>query len=319
MQDHENLNHHEGQKQHPTLAEASAPTTETRNPRSMDLDMLSTQDMLSLINSEDQKVAIAVASQIPEITKAVDIIVDRLKQGGRLFYMGAGTSGRLGILDAAELKPTFGVGKETVEALIAGGPSAITESVEAAEDSFTAGGNGLKERSISAKDVVFGIAASGSTPYVLGGLEVAREAGAATIGLACNSGSKLREYADVVIEVVVGPEVLTGSTRMKAGTAQKMVLNMMSTAVMVKLGKVYENFMVDMQATNAKLRIRANGMIQATTGVDRDEAQRLLNDANHDLKTAIVMGKLNVDATTARERLAKSEGYVRRAITDELK
>ena len=185
MQDHEN-------PKHQPLAEASSPTTETRNPRSMNLDMLSTQDMLSLINSEDQKVAVAVAQQIPEITQAVDTIVDRLKQGGRLFYMGAGTSGRLGILDAAELKPPFGVGRETVEALIAGGPSAITESVEAAEDSFSAGGKELRDRSISARDVVLGIAASGSTPYVLGALEVARDARAATIGLACNSNSKLR-------------------------------------------------------------------------------------------------------------------------------
>ena len=220
----------------------------------------------------------------------------------------------MGVLDLAELKPTFGVGRETVEAFIAGGPRAITESVEAAEDSFSAGGKELSERSISCKDTVVGIAASGSTPYVLGALATAREVGAATIGLSCNSNSKLREYADVAIEVVVGPEVLTGSTRMKAGTAQKLVLNMMSTAVMVKLGKVYENLMVDMQATNLKLRVRARGMVQATTGVNDDEAQHLLDAANFDLKTAIVMGKLNVDLATAQQLLTEAQGFVRKAI-----
>ena len=244
------------------------------------------------------------------------MIAERLDLGGRLFYVGAGTSGRLGVLDLAELKPTFGVGRDKVEAIIAGGPPAITESVEDAEDNFDGGGEELQKRGISDKDVVVGIAASGSTPFVLGALKTAREAGAATIGLACNSPSKLRECADVSIEVVVGPEVLTGSTRMKAGTAQKMVLNMMSTAAMVKLGKAYENLMVDMQATNIKLRRRAVGMVKATTGVTDDEAQRLLDAAQFDLKTAIVMGKLNVDQPTAKQLLADAKGFVRTAIAN---
>ena len=290
--------------------------TEARNPRSKGLDLMDTEAILELINSEDYEIAQAVGREIPNITSAVDAITERLKLGGRLFYVGAGTSGRLGILDASELKPTFGVGHEIVEAFIAGGPKAMTQAVEAAEDNTTAGGEILLGRDLSSKDAVFGITASGGTPYVLGALQTARQIGAAALGLTCNADSVLRKYADVVIEVVVGPEVLTGSTRMKAGTAQKMVLNMISTTVMIKLGKVYENLMVDMEATNAKLRVRANNMIQTVTGVSREEALDLLERAGFDLKTAIVMGKLDVDADVARQRLLKADGYVRKAVSE---
>lgn len=233
---------------------------------------------------------------------------------GRLFYVGAGTSGRLGVLDLAECKPTFGVGSDKVCAIIAGGPAAITEAVEEAEDDFELGSSELVQRSISERDAVLGITASGRTPFVLGALSTAREAGALTVGLSCNRSSKIREYVDIAIEVVTGPEVLTGSTRMKAGTAQKLVLNMISTATMIKLGKVYENLMVDMLATNSKLRIRAQEIVRAATSVPGDEAEALLKLADYNLKTAIVMGKLDVDRCTAEKLLAEAHGFVRKAI-----
>ena len=290
------------------------PTTEARNQHSLNLDMLTTEEILTLINTEDRKVAPAVAQAIPQITQAVDLVSDQLEAGGRLFYVGAGTSGRLGILDLAECKPTFGVGSDTVEAIIAGGPQAIVEAVEEAEDDFQQGGQELENRSISAGDAVVGIAASGSTPFVLGALSTAKKAGAVTIGLACNSNSQLRKYADIAIEVVVGPEVLTGSTRMKAGSAQKMVLNMISTAVMVKLGKVYENLMVDMRITNRKLLQRAIGIVQIATGVSAKEAEALLDASAQNIKSAIVMGKLEVDLATAERLLTRGRGFVRHAI-----
>jgi N-acetylmuramic acid 6-phosphate etherase len=296
------------------LAGNSSLTTEERNKNSLQLDTMSTQEILTLINAEDHKVAPAVAAAIPEIIEAVDLIANRLKAGGRLFYVGAGTSGRLGILDVAEIKPTFGVGLDTVEAIIAGGAKAITESVEEAEDDFHQGGEELKLRGIGESDVVVGIAASGSTPFVLGALVTARKRGAATIGIACNHNSRLRDYSDVTIEVVVGPEVLTGSTRMKAGSAQKMVLNMISTATMVKLGHVYENLMMGMQITNTKLVHRAVRIVSAAAGVSADDAAALLEASGNDIKTAVVMGKLQVDAAAARQLLDRAEGYVRKAI-----
>jgi N-acetylmuramic acid 6-phosphate etherase len=276
---------------------------------------MTTQEILTLINAEDQKVAPAVAAAIPQITQAVDLIAGRLKAGGRLFYVGAGTSGRLGILDVAEVRPTFGIGLDTVEAIIAGGARAITEAVEEAEDDFDQGGRELRLRNISEVDAVVGIAASGSTPFVLGALLTAREAGAAAIGIACNHNSRLRDYADIAIEVVVGPEILTGSTRMKAGTAQKMVLNMISTAVMVNLGQVYENLMVGMQITNTKLVQRAIRMVAAAAEVTVDDAAALLEASQRDIKLAIVMGKLQADAATARQLLENAQGYVRKAVT----
>jgi N-acetylmuramic acid 6-phosphate etherase len=290
-------------------------TTEKRNKNSLELDTMTTQEILTLINAEDQKVAPAVAAAIPQITQAVDLIAGRLKAGGRLFYVGAGTSGRLGILDVAEVRPTFGIGLDTVEAIIAGGARAITEAVEEAEDDFDQGGRELRLRNISEVDAVVGIAASGSTPFVLGALLTAREAGAAAIGIACNHNSRLRDYADIAIEVVVGPEILTGSTRMKAGTAQKMVLNMISTAVMVNLGQVYENLMVGMQITNTKLVQRAIRMVAAAAEVTVDDAAALLEASQRDIKLAIVMGKLQADAATARQLLENAQGYVRKAVT----
>ncbi|NMB25732.1 MAG: N-acetylmuramic acid 6-phosphate etherase [Firmicutes bacterium] len=290
-------------------------TTETRNQDSLVLDTLSTEEILTLINTEDHKVAPAVAKAIPQITQAVDLITDRIRAGGRLFYIGAGTSGRLGILDMAECKPTFGVGSDTALAIIAGGPEAVTDSVEEAEDDFEQGGRELKSRAISEKDAVVGITASGSTPFVLGALSTAQKAGAPTIGLSCNRHPRLREYADITIEIVVGPEVLTGSTRMKAGSAQKMVLNMISTATMVNLGKVYENLMVDMQITNKKLLQRAIRMIEMVTGVSDREAEALLDVSGNDIKSAIVMGKLGVDLPTAQALLSKTGGFTRKAIT----
>ncbi|NLY51482.1 MAG: N-acetylmuramic acid 6-phosphate etherase [Firmicutes bacterium] len=296
------------------LADNSSLTTEERNENSLHLDTMTTREILTLINAEDHKVAPAVAAAIPQITEAVDLITSRLKAGGRLFYVGAGTSGRLGILDVAEVKPTFGVGLDTVEAIIAGGAKAITESVEEAEDDFHQGGEELKLRGIRENDAVVGIAASGSTPFVLGALVTAREAGAATIGIACNHNSRLRDYSDVTIEVIVGPEVLTGSTRMKAGTAQKMVLNMISTATMVKLGHVYENLMAGMQITNTKLLQRAIRIVSAAAGISADDAAALLDASGNDIKTAVVMGKLQVDAAAAQQLLAKADGYIRKAI-----
>ncbi|NMB44843.1 MAG: N-acetylmuramic acid 6-phosphate etherase [Firmicutes bacterium] len=292
----------------------SPSTTESRNQQSLDLDTLTTQEIVTLINAEDRKVALAVGAAIPQITEAVDLITDHLSTGGRLFYIGAGTSGRLGILDAAECKPTFGVGSDVIEAIIAGGPGAIIESVEQAEDDFEQGGQELKKRAISEKDVVVGITASGITPFVLGALFTARHAGAAAIGLACNSNTCIREYADIVIEVIVGPEVLTGSTRMKAGSAQKMVLNMLSTATMVNLGKVYENLMVDMQITNHKLLRRAIRIVETTTVVPAEQAEALLEASGKDIKLAIIMGKLRVDLATAQTLLAQGQGFVRQAI-----
>lgn len=289
-------------------------TTETRNQDSLILDTLATEEILTLINKEDHKVAPAVAKAIPEITQAVDLITDRIKSGGRLFYVGAGTSGRLGILDMAECKPTFGVGSDTALAIIAGGPGAVADSVEEAEDDFEQGGWELRSRAISQKDAVVGITASGSTPFVLGALCTAQKVGAATIGLSCNNNPRLREYTDVTIEVVVGPEVLTGSTRMKSGSAQKMVLNMISTATMVKLGKVYENLMVDMQITNQKLLQRAIRMVEMVTGLSDREAEALLDASGKDIKSAIVMGKLAVDLSTAQALLGKAGGLTRTAI-----
>lgn len=309
------MRNHQESKKTRDAENAISPTTETRNRDSLNLDTMTTEEMLTLINAEDHKVAPAVARAIPQISQAVDLITSHLRAGGRLLYVGAGTSGRLGVLDAAECKPTFGVGIDTVEAIIAGGLGAIIESVEEAEDDFEQGGRELRARAICEKDAVVGITASGSTPFVLGALSTARKTGAATIGFACNTNSRIAEYSDVTIEVVVGPEVLTGSTRMKAGSAQKMVLNMISTATMVNLGKVYENLMVDMRITNRKLLQRGIGIIQTVTGMSAEDSEVLLNASKKDIKLAIVMGKLGVDFATAQRLLSKAQGFVRKAIS----
>ena len=291
-------------------------TTEATNPDSADLDRLSTIDLVRLINAEDAKIAAAVAKQAAAIAEAVDIITARLANGGRLIYLGAGTSGRLGVLDASECPPTFNADPEQVVGLIAGGDTALRNAVEGAEDSAELAVDALRELKLSDKDAVVGIAASGTTPYVLGGLDEARSIGAAAIGLTCNSDAPIEKHADLTIAVVAGPEVLAGSTRMKAGTATKMVLNMLTTASMVRLGKTYGNLMVDLRASNEKLIGRSLRILQQLTRLAADDAQRVLDASDGELKTAIVSQKLGIDATAARKRLLAADGRLRDALDE---
>ncbi len=291
-------------------------TTEQVNAKSRDIDKLSTVDMVRLINEEDATVALAVRHAIPQIALAVDLIVAALKTGGRLFYVGAGTSGRLGVLDASECVPTFSVPPDLVQGVIAGGDRALRNSIEGAEDNEEQGARDLAERELTAKDVVCGIAASGRTPFVLGALRYARSIGARTIALSANRDAPLLQGVDVAIAVEVGPEVIAGSTRMKAGTAQKMVLNMLSTGCMIKLAKVYGNLMVDVKVTNQKLAERAAGLVTQLTGVDRERAVALLASAENEVKTAVVMSRLQVDARSARDLLRDVDGHLRAVIGD---
>ena len=262
-------------------------TTEKQNPATKNIDELSTLDMLKLINNEDKKVAFAVEKILPEISKAVDVIAQKLKAGGRLFYIGAGTSGRLGILDAVECPPTFGVEFELVQGIIAGGYNAIFKAVEGAEDSFTIAENDLNERNFSSKDVLVAIAASGRTPYCLGGLKYAKSINATTISLSSLENPQIAKFADISLNPITGAEVITGSTRMKAGTAQKMVLNMLSTGAMIKLGKVYGNLMVDLKTSNEKLSERAINIVMTATERSRGECESALKSANGRAKLAI--------------------------------
>lgn len=289
-------------------------TTESRNPASNHLDEMSVLAIAQLMNQEDAKVSQSIAPQLPQIAAAIDLIVKGFKAGGRLIYMGAGTSGRLGVLDAAECVPTFGTDPSMVQGLIAGGAQAMTVAVEGAEDDFKLGGQDLKALKLTANDAVVGLAASGRTPYVIGALDYAHEIGAATISLACNASALISQHAQVAIEVTPGPEVLSGSTRLKAGTAEKMVLNMLSTISMVKIGKVYHNLMVDVKPTNEKLVIRAKHMIELATGVSADEASELFTAANQNVKTAIVMNLANVSVTEAEQRLQRAHGVIRDAL-----
>ncbi|CAJ1201894.1 N-acetylmuramic acid 6-phosphate etherase [Companilactobacillus paralimentarius] len=289
-------------------------STEGRNPETTDLDEMSPLEIVSVMNQEDQKVPAAIKPELPKIAAAVEKIAASFKQGGRLFYVGAGTSGRLGVLDAAECVPTFGTDPELVQGLIAGGGKAMTLAVEGAEDDVELGGNDLKERQLSNKDVVVGIAASGRTPYVVGALDYAKSVGADTIALSCNQNSVISQHADTKIEVVVGPEVLSGSTRLKSGTAQKMVLNMLSTAAMVRVGKTYGNLMVDVKPTNKKLVQRSINIIVEVTGVSSDLAETTLKAANYSVKDAIVMISNKMDQAAAEQKLAESGGFVRQAI-----
>ena len=282
--------------------------TESRNPLTENIDQLSTLEMLRVINEEDAKVAQAVAAELPHIAKAVDEIARRLEDGGRLFYVGAGTSGRLGVLDASEIPPTFSVPATLVQGLIAGGDTALRKSSEQSEDSAEQGAADLAAAGFTGQDALVGIAASGRTPYVLGALEHANPLGAATIALTCVPNSPMSTIADITIAPVTGPEVLTGSTRMKAGTATKLVLNMISTGVMIKTGAVYGNLMVNLAPTNAKLIDRAQRIIIAATGVNEPTAAELLNQSGNSVKTAIVMQKLNLDRLTAEARLAAHHG-----------
>lgn len=292
-------------------------TTEAANPASADLDRLSTEALVKLINAEDAKVAAAVSEQSAHIAAAVDVIVERLARGGRLIYLGAGTSGRLGVLDASECPPTFNADPSQVVGLIAGGDIALRTAVEGAEDSAALAVDALNKLNVSERDAVVGIAASGTTPYVLGGLDQARSVGAAAIGLTCNRNAPIEQHADITIAVVAGPEVLAGSTRMKAGTATKMVLNMLTTAAMVRLGKTYGNLMVDLRASNEKLIGRSLRILQQLTGLTEDDARVALRASDGELKTAIVSQRLGIDAAAARERLLAAGGRLRVALGED--
>lgn len=289
-------------------------TTERRNPRTMQLDMMSELEIVTVMNDEDARVPLAIAKKLPEIAQAARWAVEAFEQGGRLFYMGAGTSGRLGVLDAAECPPTFGVDPGMVVGLIAGGEKAFIKAVEGAEDSPELGRSDLESHGLTQKDFVIGIAASGRTPYVLGGLAYAKEVGCRTAAIACNPGSAVGKAADLAIEVEVGPEVLTGSTRLKSGTAQKLILNMISTASMVRTGKAYQNLMVDVMQTNEKLHTRAENIVIDATGVERGEARAAIDAAGGSVKCAITMLLAGCTAEEAKTRLEAAGGHVRTAI-----
>ena len=289
-------------------------TTERRNPRTMQLDTMSELEIVTAMNDEDARVPLAIAKKLPEIAQAARWAVEAFEQGGRLFYMGAGTSGRLGVLDAAECPPTFGVDPGMVVGLIAGGEKAFIKAVEGAEDSRELGRQDLESRQLTQKDFVIGIAASGRTPYVLGGLAYAKELGCRTTAIACNPGSAIGKAADLAIEVEVGPEVLTGSTRLKSGTAQKLILNMISTASMVRMGKAYQNLMVDVMQTNEKLHTRAENIVMDATGAERAEARSAIDAAGGSVKCAITMLLANCSAQEAKSRLEAAGGHVRTAI-----
>lgn len=289
-------------------------TAEQRNPRSRGLDRKPTIEILRILNREDARVPRAVGRALPQVARAVDAIVESLQNGGKVFYIGAGTSGRLGALDASELPPTFGVPSHRVQAIIAGGRRALMHAVEAAEDSAKNGARDLAARKLKLKDVVVGLAASGTTPYVLGALEHAKRHGARTIGVTVNARSPLARIADIAIVARVGPEVLAGSTRMKAGTAQKLVLNMLSTTAMVRLGRVYDNWMIDLALTNQKLRRRGLRILAEATGASASRAKHALRQSGHDLRVALIMLETGLPAAAARQRLRENGDNLRRAL-----
>ncbi|MBB6450531.1 N-acetylmuramic acid 6-phosphate etherase [Geomicrobium halophilum] len=291
-------------------------TTEARNPMTMNLDEMSISEVLYTMNEEDQGVPKVVKGAIPKIEVLVKEVVQSLKGGGRLIYVGAGTSGRLGVLDAVECPPTFGVPSSTVIGQIAGGDAAFTKAKEGAEDSKEAGQKDLKQLSLTSKDVVIGLAASGRTPYVIGALQYAQTCGAVTGSVSCNVSATVSEYADYSIEVDTGAEVLTGSTRLKAGTAQKLVLNMISTSAMIGVGKIYENLMVDVKATNNKLIQRSHNIIMEATGVDEKTAARAFHQSGQHVKTAIVMILADISETEAKSRLTEANGFIKKAIQE---
>lgn len=289
-------------------------TTERRNPASAHIDSCTTLEMVTIMQQEDSKIASAIEKILPEIARAIDATSQRLENGGRLFYLGAGTSGRLGILDASECPPTYGTDPELVQGLIAGGIPAIFRAQEGAEDNPDLAVHDLKEHGFSAKDVLVGIAASGRTPYVIGGLKYARELGALTIALACSEHAEIAALADIALTPVTGPEVVTGSTRMKAGTAQKLVLNMLSTGTMIKLGKVYGNLMVDVKASNKKLEERAIRIVMEGSGCERTEAEKALKGADGHAKLAILMVVAGVSASEGKALLERTAGHLAAAI-----
>ncbi|MCE2783738.1 MAG: N-acetylmuramic acid 6-phosphate etherase [Pirellula sp.] len=289
-------------------------TTEQNNPESVSIDQMDPIQIAMLMNREDLKVVAAVERVLPDIARAIEIVTERVQAGGRLIYIGAGTSGRLGVLDASECPPTFNTPPALVVGLIAGGHRALTNAIEGAEDNRQAGEEDLRGIDVDAKDVVCGIATSGRTPYVLGGLAYARSLGAATLGVTCNAVSELSEVSDVLIAPVVGPEILSGSTRLKAGTATKMVLNMISTGTMIRIGKTYGNWMVDLRATNVKLKDRSIRIVSGITGLDRERAESLLARCDGEVKTAIVSQALGVEKIEAQRRLKVAGGRLRTAI-----
>jgi N-acetylmuramic acid 6-phosphate etherase len=299
------------------LAVLDPRVTERRNPRSADIDLAAPIDIVDLMVAEDRAVSDAVTTQRAAIARAIDLIEAAFRAGHRLFYVGAGTSGRLGVLDASECPPTFGTDPTMVQGIIAGGPAALLRAQEGAEDRPDGGRADLEAAGVTAGDVVVGIAASGTTPYVRGALEHARTLGARTVIVACSPPApELVEQLDVAILPITGPEVVTGSTRLKAGTATKMVLNMLTTGAMIRVGKTYGNLMVDLQATNAKLTDRAERLLLVTCGGTRDEARRALAEAGGRVKLAIVMRKLGLDRATAEARLADAGGVIRRVLPD---
>ncbi|CRK82163.1 N-acetylmuramic acid 6-phosphate etherase [Neobacillus massiliamazoniensis] len=289
-------------------------TTESRNEHSMQIDMAKPMDILRIMNEQDQLVALAVKDVLPDIEAAVQFVYESFQKGGRLIYIGAGTSGRLGVLDAVECPPTFSTDPEMVQGIIAGGEGAFLKAVEGAEDDPDLAVSDLKELQLTKEDTVIGIAASGRTPYVIGGLRYARSIGAKTVALSCNKNAAISKEADQSIEVIVGPEVLTGSTRLKAGTAHKMILNMISTSSMILLGKAYDNLMVDVHVSNQKLKERAISIIRKITGVSYEMALEALENADLQVKTAIVMIKTHTTKQEAVKLLTDANGYVKRAI-----
>lgn len=290
-------------------------TTEQRNPDSEGVDKLSSLEIVRVINTADQVVAQAVGKEAESISRAVDCVVSALSDGGRLIYVGAGTSGRLGVLDASECPPTFNTEPSQIVGLIAGGYSALVKSIEGAEDDPAKGKQDLESEQLTNADVVIGIATSGRTPYVLGALEYARSIGCATVGIACNKGSAIEAVSHIAICPIVGPEIVSGSTRMKAGTATKMVLNSITTASMIRLGKTYDNLMVDLRATNSKLRDRSRRIVSMVAKVDEQTAQELLDKCDGEVKTAIVSSVREVDARVAREILEKANNHLRTAMS----
>jgi len=291
-------------------------TTEMNNPATSSIDEYSTRDMLMLMNDEDQRVPLSVRQEIDDIANAVDVIVKSLRNGGRMFYVGAGSSGRLGVLDASECPPTYGTDPSLVQGYIAGGDIALRTAVEGSEDDSESGAQLIREKGVGENDVVVGITASGSTPYVLGAIRQARENGAATVGVVTNKNSRLSEVCDICIAPLVGPEVISGSTRLKSGTAQKLVLNMLTTGAMIKLGKVYNNLMVDLKASNAKLYDRSIRIVKQVTGVSNAQAEEALKLSGLHVKTAILMLETGTDAEEATKLLDSNEGRLKAAIRD---
>ena len=292
--------------------------TEQSNPNSLHIDEMSTMDILTTINNEDQKVAFAVKEAIPQISIAVDCIYDQMCKGGRLIYIGAGTSGRLGVLDASECPPTYGIDPSLIQGLIAGGKEALTTAIEGAEDSQEQAIEDLKNIHLTDKDIVCGIAASGRTPYVISALQYAHTIGSETVSICCVHNGEISQYAHYPIEVITGAEVVTGSTRMKAGTAQKLILNMISTSVMIKRGKVYKNLMVDVQPTNEKLKIRAVNIVSQSLDCSEEEAKTLLTKCHYNVKTAILSGLTGKDEKECEEALLKNNGNINETIKNNL-